>query len=203
VSALVVSFVCCGLLTFHIGWKYQEDSLVTYTSDVAVPVIDVSLLSELRQLLNLLQSLQIPFPAVTFCPDLMSFYGSFDYNQLVTALKQQEISIDNVTNEEFAWIIDRHLRESRNEVRCRLKYMQAIALVTGDEFLVPFNLTIDTDDVQKYVKHLTWDWTNPSLKHEIHFDDYYSVDFTEILGASGICYNFNLVDSKKLFHLNK
>jgi hypothetical protein len=102
VSALVVSFVCCGLLTFYIGWKYQEDSLVTYTSDVAVPVIDVSLLSELRQLLNLLQSLQIPFPAVTFCPDLMSFYGSFDYNQLVTALKQQEISIDNVTNEEFA-----------------------------------------------------------------------------------------------------
>jgi hypothetical protein len=81
--------------------------------------------------------------------------------------------------------------------------MQAIALVTGDEFLVPFNLTIDTDDVQKYVKHLTWDWTNPSLKHEIHFDDYYSVDFAEILGASGICYNFNLVDSKKLFHLNK
>jgi hypothetical protein len=35
--------------------------------------------------------------------------------------------------------------------------MQAIGLVTGDEFLVPFNLTIDTDDVLKYMKHLTWD----------------------------------------------
>jgi hypothetical protein len=48
-NALVVSFVCCGLLTFQIGWKYQEDALVTYTSDVAVPVIDVSFLNNLRQ----------------------------------------------------------------------------------------------------------------------------------------------------------
>jgi hypothetical protein len=49
VSALVVSFVCCGLLTFQIGLKYQEDALVTYTSDVAVPVIDVGFLSNLQQ----------------------------------------------------------------------------------------------------------------------------------------------------------
>jgi hypothetical protein len=82
--------------------------------------------------------------------------------------------------------------------------MQAIGLVTGDEFLVPFNLTIDTDDVLKYMKHLTWDWTDERSFHQvIHFDDYYGVDFAEIVGASGFCYNFNMVDSDKLFRLDR
>jgi hypothetical protein len=81
--------------------------------------------------------------------------------------------------------------------------MQAIGLVTGDEFLLPFNLTIDTDDVLKYIKQLTWDWTNPSLRHAIHFDYFYSVDFTEIVGAHGFCFNFNMVDTDELFHLDR
>jgi hypothetical protein len=43
---------------------------------------------------------KIPFPAVTFCPDLSTHKDDFDYNQLVSALKNQEITIDNVTMEE-------------------------------------------------------------------------------------------------------
>jgi hypothetical protein len=42
VIALVISFVCCGILIFNIGVKYQEDVLVTFTSDTAIPVTDVS-----------------------------------------------------------------------------------------------------------------------------------------------------------------
>ena len=42
VAALIVSFICCGLLIFEIGVKVQEDALVTYTSDAAIEVIDVS-----------------------------------------------------------------------------------------------------------------------------------------------------------------
>jgi hypothetical protein len=44
---------------------------------------------------------QISFPAVTFCPDLLSYIKGFDYNAIVTALKQHEMTIDNVTSEEF------------------------------------------------------------------------------------------------------
>jgi hypothetical protein len=40
--ALVISFVCCGLLIYEIGVKVQEDAMVTYTSDKAINVVDVS-----------------------------------------------------------------------------------------------------------------------------------------------------------------
>lgn len=38
---LMISVTCCGLLIFKIGVKIQEDAMVTYTSDTAIPVIDV------------------------------------------------------------------------------------------------------------------------------------------------------------------
>jgi hypothetical protein len=51
--SMVFSFICCGLLTFEIGLKYQEDALVTYKSDVAIPVIDVSIISDLGRMISL------------------------------------------------------------------------------------------------------------------------------------------------------
>jgi hypothetical protein len=81
--------------------------------------------------------------------------------------------------------------------------MQAIALVTGDEFLVPFNLTIDTNDVLEHIKNLTWNWNHKNYFQKVHFDDDYGIDFAEIIGASGFCYNFNLVDADELVFLNK
>lgn len=42
--ALVVSCICCGALIFEIGLKVREDSMVTYTSDTAVSIKDVSFL---------------------------------------------------------------------------------------------------------------------------------------------------------------
>jgi hypothetical protein len=40
--SLVISFICCGLLIYEIGVKMQEDAMVTYTSDTAIAVVDVS-----------------------------------------------------------------------------------------------------------------------------------------------------------------
>jgi hypothetical protein len=42
ISALIVSFICCGLLMFEIGLKVQEDAMVTFTSDTAIDVVQVS-----------------------------------------------------------------------------------------------------------------------------------------------------------------
>jgi uncharacterized membrane protein len=39
---LVISFVCCGQLIYKIGVKVQEDAMVTYTSDTAIDISDVS-----------------------------------------------------------------------------------------------------------------------------------------------------------------
>jgi nitric oxide reductase large subunit len=42
ILALIASFICCGLLIYEIGVKFQEDAMVTYTSDTAISVTDVS-----------------------------------------------------------------------------------------------------------------------------------------------------------------
>jgi hypothetical protein len=42
ILALIASFICCGLLIYEIGVKFQEDAMVTYTSDTAIAVTDVS-----------------------------------------------------------------------------------------------------------------------------------------------------------------
>jgi nitric oxide reductase large subunit len=42
IAALMISFVCCGFLMYEIGLKFNEDKIVTYTSDTGIPVTDVS-----------------------------------------------------------------------------------------------------------------------------------------------------------------
>jgi hypothetical protein len=43
ILALICSFICCGLLTYKIGVKFDEDAMVIYTSDVAISVTNVSI----------------------------------------------------------------------------------------------------------------------------------------------------------------
>jgi hypothetical protein len=42
IVSVVISFICCGFLFYGIGVKMEEDAMVTYTSDTAIAVIDVS-----------------------------------------------------------------------------------------------------------------------------------------------------------------
>jgi hypothetical protein len=77
--------------------------------------------------------------------------------------------------------------------------MQAIALVTGDEFLLPFNLTIDISDVLNFIKSLTYDYQR---KNYANFDDFYGIDFSLVFSPTGFCYTFNMVQAVELFHLD-
>jgi hypothetical protein len=143
---------------------------------------------------------KIPFPAVTICSDLKSHNKVFDYNRIVKALQFNEMTIDNVTSEELvnysAW-----LRGLLHEFGFRLKYMQAVALVTGDEFLVQYNLTIDSSDVYDYMSELRFNWHKFDHAYIASFDNYYGVDFAEIFGPTGFCYNFNMPEADDFFHL--
>jgi hypothetical protein len=79
--------------------------------------------------------------------------------------------------------------------------MQAVALVTGDEFLVPYNLTIDIGDVDKYMDKLSWMWY--TTMQNIGFDGYRGVRFATILGHSGYCQSFNIVALSDIFRVTK
>jgi hypothetical protein len=81
--------------------------------------------------------------------------------------------------------------------------MQAIALATGDEFLVPYNLTIEVGNIRNELVDLNWYWYNKYLPNNIAFDDLFSVIFTSNLGFSGICYTFNIVKFEEIFFIEK
>jgi hypothetical protein len=78
--------------------------------------------------------------------------------------------------------------------------MLAVALVTGDEFLVGYNVSIDTSDIMASMNRLNFVWDQVKYRYAF-FVDRYTIDFVAIAGASGICYNFNMVDAADLYHL--
>jgi hypothetical protein len=84
--------------------------------------------------------------------------------------------------------------------------MQATALVTGDEFLLNYNIDIDASDVTDYILNLTWDWSaHRSYRNKfthIHFDDYWTVYFSELITPYGFCYTFNNPDPDQFYNLN-
>jgi hypothetical protein len=80
--------------------------------------------------------------------------------------------------------------------------MQAIALVTDDNFLEQFNLTIDTDDILTYLEKLHMPWEIPGFTRGAHFDDFYGVFYAKIIGSAGFCYDFNMIEAQDLFNLD-
>lgn len=83
--------------------------------------------------------------------------------------------------------------------------MQAIALILNDDFLLSYNLSIDVSDVIDYIRNLTWKWAkkDSGIYQEADFDDYFGINFAEIIGPYGFCYTFNIIDAEDLFHLEK
>jgi hypothetical protein len=82
--------------------------------------------------------------------------------------------------------------------------MQAMSLVTGDEFLVQYNLTIDSDDLFDYIEKIQHDYLpHPGLiQNHANFDDSFGVFFARIIGSRGFCCSFNMVESEELFNLD-
>jgi hypothetical protein len=78
--------------------------------------------------------------------------------------------------------------------------MQAVALVTGDEFLVSYNLTISTEKVLSCFVGLLNKWDQKYVQREAYFDDKYAAEFNLVMGPSGFCYNFNLANAEELFN---
>jgi hypothetical protein len=103
-TAVIVSFICCGLLIFKIGAKFNEDMMVIYTSDTAIPVTNVrfNAIGLTFKTLSLYSfSSQIPFAAVTYCPDLYSHNRDFDYNRITRLLRERKVSIESVSVQRF------------------------------------------------------------------------------------------------------
>lgn len=128
---------------------------------------------------------QIPFPSVSFCPEIITKVKDFNYEVIVSDLKKNKISILSLTDEE-------------------LRFMQAIGLVMNDEFLlkylIDYNITIPTDDLMDYISKL-----NPKLRWfmQASFTRKYGINLTKIITPWGFCNTFNILDAKDLLNLNE
>jgi hypothetical protein len=81
-----------------------------------------------------------------------------------------------------------------------LKLILAVALATGDEFFVAYNLSIDTNEIMLSINRLNFIWEQIRLR-DGYFMDAFGIDFAAMAGASGICYNFNMINAADLYHL--
>jgi hypothetical protein len=79
--------------------------------------------------------------------------------------------------------------------------MQVVAVVTGDEFLLSYNLTLDTENLLYYLNFLGYYWFRKDLENYAYFDDFYGIDFALLYAPGGFCYNFNMVKADELFNL--
>lgn len=87
--------------------------------------------------------------------------------------------------------------------------MQAIGLMTKDDFLVSYNVSIDASDVVDYILQLERYWHRNSIDDEftfanqMDFSNKFSADMAKIVTPWGVCYTFNVVDAEKLFFLDR
>ena len=127
---------------------------------------------------------QIPFPSVSFCPEIITKVGDFNYEVIVNELKNNKINFLNLTKRE-------------------LKLMQAVGLVMNDDFLlkylIDYNITIPTDDLMEDISKL-----NPHFRYSMQasFIKKYGINFAKIITPWGYCNTFNIIDAKDLLNLN-
>ncbi|KAL7012612.1 hypothetical protein ACKWTF_014954 [Chironomus riparius] len=124
---------------------------------------------------------QIPFPSVTFCFELMHF-GNVTYSKyhvIKEQLANGEITVDDLSEDD-------------------LRTLQAISLVISDDFLLKYNATrIPTDDIADQIETITLSLRNLIVTST--FSDIYATILSKIVGPSGVCYNFNMVDAQNLY----
>lgn len=78
--------------------------------------------------------------------------------------------------------------------------MHAIGLIMNDDFLVPFNLSLSTENIAEYFYKL----------QRIILKEYtgsfilkYQINFAKVITPFGLCFTFNSMDSSDMFDFNK
>lgn len=78
---LIISTVLCTLLIKSLLKQVNRNLLVSYRTNIPVEVSS------------------IPFPAVTYCPDVKMDFEDFEYEATIEALRNGNISIDDISHE--------------------------------------------------------------------------------------------------------
>jgi len=72
----------CGYFVRQLIRKVQHNPIIIYSSEEAVSITE------------------IPFPAFTFCPEILTVIDDFDYEEIVERLRDKRIHISSLTEHE-------------------------------------------------------------------------------------------------------
>ncbi|CRK87601.1 CLUMA_CG001397, isoform A [Clunio marinus] len=163
VVALVISVIGCSIMINRVYKKWNTSPVIVSFAEKSTPVW------------------QIPFPAVTICPETKALKKHIDFTEGFTMKLHN--NTDNLT-------ID------------QLKNLEAVAQICDPHLLkdLPINSGLEANEIVPLLKSITMPLNETTLfckwrNTVLPCTDY----FTEILTEEGFCYTFNILDASELF----
>ncbi|CAO1403765.1 unnamed protein product [Diamesa tonsa] len=162
-AVIFVSSLACIYMFYELIDKIQSNPIVDNLSDEANHISE------------------IPFPAVSFCPEMRTIIGDFNYIEIIDKINNNEMEISDLSDE-------------------KLNLMHAIGLLLNDEFLLQFNLSLSTESIMSSFDTMEYLWND---QQKGSFIQKYSLEFAKTLTPYGFCYTFNSLNASDLFNMNK
>lgn len=164
IIAFMISVIGCSIMIHKIYDKWQLSPVIVSFAEKSTPVW------------------QIPFPAVTICPETKAMKKHIDftrgYNMVHAGLHAENLTEDEQRNlEAVAQICDLHLFDKH-----------AINSTLQPEDIVPLlkSITVSLNETTLFCR-----WRN-SINSCDHF-------FKEVITDEGFCFTFNVLNSSELF----
>lgn len=164
IIAFLISVIGCSVMIHKVYNKWQLSPVIVSFAEKSTPVW------------------QIPFPAVTICPETKLLKTHMDFTKCWIAAKINKT--DELTDEEYrtleavGQICDPHLFVGINPLDSGIKTKEIVPLLK--------NVTMALNETTLYCR-----WRNTISDCGEYF--------TEILTEEGFCYTFNILNSSELF----
>lgn len=167
IIALIVSVVTCSLMIYDAYEKWQISPVIVSFAEKSTPVW------------------QIPFPAVTICPETKVLKEHLDFTKayrMSTNDEQENLTIDELkTLEAVAQVCDSHLFD-------KIKINSGL---TPEEIIPRLQAT----SISLAGCTILCKWRNSMADCGAYFK--------EVLTEEGFCYTFNALDSSEIFKIDQ
>jgi acid-sensing ion channel, other len=163
VIAFFISVVGCSIMIHKVYNKWQLSPVIVSFAEKSTPVW------------------QIPFPAVTICPETKALKKHIDFTKGYGQMQP------NAT---------------KNMTEAELRNLEAVAQVCDLHLLkdIPINSTLEPEEIVPLLKNMSIPLNESTLfcrwRNEMVLCDTF---FSEVITEEGYCYTFNVMDSSELF----